>query len=344
MSSFRNFKALIITMSDGLAWPVTRSLWLSGITVHVMGQLPGSMLARSVECSKYHLFQDIRWENGVLDISMMTEVLDVVRKCGIDVVLAADLSTNFLLSRWYLEEKNRDITVITPTPETILLLHDKWKLTSILDKLGLPYPESELTYTSEDILNTKIEFPIITKPLDQASSKGVQLHWTKSDLIRRIEKKTLFDGFPLLVQKYIPGDDIGYSFLAKDGKMVASALCRQKKRGIRQYFNDNRMNNYVSSLLSESEYNGVGHIDARYDPDKDDYRILEVNPRFWASVLYVTSAGVNIPEYLVRLSRGESLEPIIPHNRSIRLNLYERTVTLAVRTAEIYYFSIGLAK
>jgi predicted ATP-grasp superfamily ATP-dependent carboligase len=90
----------------------------------------------------------------------------------------------------------------------------------------------------------------------------------------------------------------------------------------------------METLLEATRYSGVGHLDGRYDPRTDDYRILELNPRFWGSLLYSTNAGLNYPELLVRLEDlpGSGLRTARPG--AVTLPPYERTVAMAVNATE----------
>lgn len=55
--------------------------------------------------------------------------------------------------------------------------------------------------------------------------------------------------------------------------------------------------------VEATQYHGVGEVDSRYDPSTDTYQLLELNPRFWASLLYSLEAGINFPELLLRVDK-----------------------------------------
>src|SRR5439155_12421826 len=48
-------------------------------------------------------------------------------------------------------------------------------------------------------------------------------------------------------------------------------------------------------------WEGIAHIDMREDPESGEVRVIEVNPRYWSSLLASHAAGVNFP-YLACLS------------------------------------------
>lgn len=48
-------------------------------------------------------------------------------------------------------------------------------------------------------------------------------------------------------------------------------------------------------LIDRLKWSGIAHIDLRYDEQDGQVKILEINPRFWASLPGTLIAGVNFP-------------------------------------------------
>jgi len=68
-------------------------------------------------------------------------------------------------------------------------------------------------------------------------------------------------------------------------------------------------------MMKELNWNGVACVDMRRDEKTRKVFILEINGRFWASVLpSFVKAGVNFPMVLLKLSLGEKFE--IPRLKS----------------------------
>ena len=216
-------------------------------------------------------------------------------------------------------------------------MNNKWLLSRQLLHWELPFPESELINSEQALRQTGLTFPIITKPLDKWAGLGFQIHPDRSSLAHTLDRQGLLSTYPLIAQRYVPGWDVGASFLASGGKLVAYSLFHHRRRGERSFFADPRLRGMLERFAAASDYSGVGHLDLRYDPVNDDYRILELNPRFWASLLYATSAGLNYPDILVRLADwdGKSVKTAAPS--TIRLPPYERLMTLGNRWFSIAY-------
>ncbi|HET8932533.1 MAG TPA: ATP-grasp domain-containing protein, partial [Polyangiales bacterium] len=181
---------------------------------------------------------------------------------------------------------------------------------------------------------TNLHFPVVTKPVDRQGGQGFQIHRSREQLEQRIVEAGLTAQYPMIVQEHITGQDVGFAFLARHGQLVAHAAFEQPVRGSRRYFDAPRLRQYVASLVRETGYHGVGEIDTRYDPATDEYRLLEVNPRFWDSILFAAHAGMNFPDLLLHL---EGLPASVGCNAQIepvRLSMFESAASRSVLMAE----------
>jgi D-aspartate ligase len=57
----------------------------------------------------------------------------------------------------------------------------------------------------------------------------------------------------------------------------------------------------VRAVMAELHWSGVAHVDLRAHEESGEISIIEINPRFWGSVLGSLHAGVNFP-YLACLN------------------------------------------
>lgn len=328
---------LVLGVVPSLTWPVARCLKRAGCSPTVLSWHALSPMKFTADCSGYIPWVNLRKTAGRLGCAALEQVRAICRKNAIEAVLAADYDTALLLAE--LRDEPDIPKAAVPHAEMIIELNNKWTFTRLLGRLGLPHPESEYAASAEDLLATKLEFPIITKPLDLWASVGFEIHHSHAELANKIATGKLKSSYPLIVQRYVPGWDSGASFLAKEGRLVAYSTFQHKKDGERIFFDDDRMRGYIEKFVAATDYSGVGHIDTRYDPALDEYRILELNPRFWASLLYAANAGLNYPDLLVRLEEwdGRTVSKATP--RRVALPPYERAMTMATR-----YFGIGYEK
>jgi len=60
-------------------------------------------------------------------------------------------------------------------------------------------------------------------------------------------------------------------------------------------------------LLDALQWHGVAMVEFRYDERDKDYKLLEINPKFWGSLDLALAAGVDFPSYLCQMARGATL-------------------------------------
>jgi predicted ATP-grasp superfamily ATP-dependent carboligase len=106
-----------------------------------------------------------------------------------------------------------------------------------------------------------------------------------------------------IVQSFVKGHDIGCSVLCQEGKILAYTIQRgvvpsrrpYTPAAVIEFVEDERVLDLVTRLVSSLKWSGVANIDMRYDEESDQVRVLELNPRYWGSLLGSLSAGVNFP-------------------------------------------------
>jgi hypothetical protein len=334
-------RVLVVSLSDNLTWPVVRSLAESGHDPMVLGMHRVSPFTVVPDCRAYMRFDEVRrTPSRRPDPTMVTDVQRFCRQHSIDVVMGADMAGVRLLA----DGAGRggwNGTSIAMVPSTALIdeLHDKWHFSARLSELGLPQPHTELVTTIDEVRAFGGRFPIVVKPRTMSNGVGLRVHQrpseVDSDTISSMEALPGVDS--LVVQEHFGDWDVGYSFLADRGHVVSGVLCRHRGRGRREFYRDERMDGVMATLLEATEYSGVGHVDARFDSATDRYALLELNPRFWASVLYVRTAGVNMPALLAQQTLGLPLGSTEARPGVVMLSPYERATTMLVRTSEALY-------
>ena len=107
-----------------------------------------------------------------------------------------------------------------------------------------------------------------------------------------------------IIQNYINGYDIDMSVLCKNGKILAYTIQKgminrnadsfESPIGI-QFLFEEKILNIIAKTMTVLNWSGVAHIDLRYDSNEDDFKIIEINPRYWGSLEGSKKVGVNFP-------------------------------------------------
>jgi len=305
-------KVLVTDGANRVALAVVRALGRAGAEVAVVEQeryalkTPASFRSRHV--SRHDVIPSLAEDGAFLDA--LAE-----RASGCDVVLP--VSTNVALACAAHRER---IPARLPIPPlaTLRRANDKSAVLALARKAGLPIP---VTYAPEDdeeldAVAARVRLPAVVKLRDDAGTAlepGQRYAIGRSaDEVRSAYRRLhALAPFPLIQEK-VEGAGYGVGVLAEEGRVLASFAHRR----VREYpvtggpstvcvsVVDDRLTGYAGALIRELGWTGVAMVEFKKD---DDYRLMEVNPRFWGSLPLATRAGVNFPDLLCRRAMGEEI-------------------------------------
>jgi predicted ATP-grasp superfamily ATP-dependent carboligase len=173
-----------------------------------------------------------------------------------------------------------------------------------------------------------IEYPALLKPTLQRGGFGIVKVDSPSGLPGAWKDKRIIEGSDYMLQSYIPGIDVSFSVFCQSGEVMAYTLWREllpSKEPFRvprlvEYVDDELAVDIGKRLVSAIGWDGVADIDLILDERDRSLKILEVNPRFWQSLLGCLLAGVNFPLMACLCAVGEECPNMrqIPHTRYAR--------------------------
>ena len=243
--------------------------------------------------------------------SLIDRAAAVARVAGADVCMAVDESAIRVLAH-----RSGGVPFRTPPiPSAVHFdaAHDKWQLARVLSAHGLPHPATHLT-GSEEAAAAGAEaarIPVLLKPRRGSNGVGIVRFDTANAFIRYVERHPEVSG-TTIVQEEIAGGDVDCSVLCKDGEVLAHTIQRatspapnrfQPSRAVEFVAHDEVLR-VVKRLMAALSWNGVAHVDLREHPSTGRVEIIEVNPRFWGSLLGSLHAGVNFPHLAALTALG----------------------------------------
>ena len=207
---------------------------------------------------------------------------------------------------------------VIPLPEigNFEIAINKHKLSRFLNEHDLPHPKYQYFSSFESYSNEEfdLQFPVLIKPLDEKGGYGIVKFKGQKELDKYLNKHSNFS--ELFIQEYIEGYDIDCSVLCLNGKILTHTIQKGKLSGHNSFapqlsfdfLRNDTLLDVVAKLMQELDWSGVAHIDLRYDENKNDYKIIEINARFWGSVEGSRFAGINFPELAVQLAMNNAIE------------------------------------
>jgi predicted ATP-grasp superfamily ATP-dependent carboligase len=152
--------------------------------------------------------------------------------------------------------------------------------------------------------------------LDQGSSEVLKVEDARAALA--LLKQLRGRVSKVLVQGFVRGRGVGAFLLRWQGRVHAD-FCHVRLHEVPYTggYSSLRAPHFDPRLIEDSErraaalgWEGPAMFEYRQDADSKDFRLMELNPRFWGSLHLALYAGVDFPRILAELARGERPAPL----------------------------------
>jgi predicted ATP-grasp superfamily ATP-dependent carboligase len=259
---------------------------------------------------------DEAFEQGLLSIQQRYEGHDIV-------YMPVEEDTTKLFYRFIARNSNHRFLYRLPSEADFLLAGDKMQLGEFCSRNNIPVPK---IFTKADLPTLRKDFrKLIVKPKRGSGAKGIIFidEAAQLDVLETLDEETFF------VQELIPNSSAvqGGFFLFNEGKLTGyyshERLRTYPARGGVTVFSKAIINPAIqelgADLLGRLNWSGVAMIEYLYDEVSDTYKLIEINPRLWGSVMLSEFAGANFLINYIRLCTNEPLEPgVVKENVYIR--------------------------
>jgi carbamoyl-phosphate synthase large subunit len=180
-------------------------------------------------------------------------------------------------------------------------------------KYNIKVPESVPVYSPAEILKAAelVKFPMLVKGKFYDAHVAFTLENAKEDF-HKISAKW---GLPIILQRYVKGVEYNVIGLG-DGKGNRISAVPIRKQYITDKgkawggisVGDEKMLKLTDQFIKSTKWRGPFELELMKD-DQNEFWLLEINPRIPAWVYLAIGVGQNIPEAIIRLALGESVEP-----------------------------------
>lgn len=284
---------------------------VSGIKIYVLSTLQWNPLrfSRHVAGFIYHPKTDN-------DNEWLKAIKETVEKKQIDIVLPIFETGIYKIIKNKAFFSPKINLVPLPDIENFATAINKWQLVKHCEKHKISVPKSCLIKPEDQNIETQLSnlsFPIILKPLEgYGGGMGVKRFNTLQEAMVYLE----MIAYPVLVQEFIVGYDIDCSVLVKNGEISAYTIQKGSLKGTGpfvphvgiKFIANDKLYRLVENLMRSLKWNGVAHLDMRYDEQLDQFVIIEVNPRYWATIDGSKLVGVNFPYLSILQARAQQFE------------------------------------
>lgn len=257
------------------------------------------------------------YREALLSLAMRPDVRTIVPLRESDV---------YVLSKYRSEFADHIATPWLPF-ETLRTVHDRERLFAAAQEANVPVPETELFGDVDDwdrelVVKPRFAFAASEYLPDSDDEEILDIGSTQflspdddPDLNALRES---FDYAPH-VQQYVRGTEYSVGVLYDSGEPVVSAH-KRIVRGVKYYCGPSvcheqvdipELEETVRTLLEHLDWHGPADVDIIRDDETGEFKLLEINPRFWATVANEIHAGFDFPYYYWRLA-GNDTEFAVP--------------------------------
>jgi predicted ATP-grasp superfamily ATP-dependent carboligase len=219
----------------------------------------------------------------------------------------------------HLEQFTPFTKLYLPPAKSLKIAADKRLTNNLAIESHVPVPEN---YQMDQLIagdKESVKFPLVIKaPVELGKSIVAYAHNASelSAVYQRIEKALKNPDLKPLIQEYINGEGVGFFAYYEDGTCKRIFMHRR----IREFpasggasvcaeaFYDERLLKYGKALLDKLQWNGVAMIEFKKDEKSNEYKLMEINPKFWGSLDLSLIAHVNFPYFLVQRAIGNPVE------------------------------------
>ncbi|MFQ6031425.1 MAG: ATP-grasp domain-containing protein [Candidatus Zixiibacteriota bacterium] len=258
-------------------------------------------------------------------------MLDQVRSNKFDILLPVRSTVTPLIAE-HAERFRPFVNFVLPSFESMTIANNKELTFRFAEKVGVPAPKTIYPRKFSDIEQEvrKFRFPVVTKVLVASGSRGLAYLNSPDELLRFAEKNFAQESNLTqkrwIVQEYIRGSGCGFFSIFDRGEPKAIFMHRR----IREYpitggpstvaesFYHPRLKELGLKLLKTLNWNGVAMVEFKWDKEDNEFKLMEINPRFWGSLNLPVACGVDFPYLFCLLSMKQDFKPVFKYEEGIK--------------------------
>lgn len=245
--------------------------------------------------------------------SDLSRISEKYASCRI-VFLPIEENTTLRFIDYTQKNGRRNFVYLLPSKQSFTLAQDKYALNLYGLQNGFNAP---LLYAPKHITPDADIYPLILKPRKGSGSKGIVRLFSYHDYTQKVREQIA--GGEYVIQELIPnGEEVEGVFLLMHANQPVSAYSHARIRtsppqgGVTVLSKATYNKDLIeegSRLLTKLGWNGIAMLEYLYDRKTDRYKLIEINPRMWGSIMLSEYCGAGILKNYVRICMNTEIEP-----------------------------------
>ena len=306
---------IITNGKNRIAYNIARSLGKRGIMVHSADFVPFSMTFASKYSKSHFLYPSpFRYPREFIEC-----IIQNINRLKAKILIPVFEET-FLIAKHKYEILNYTKMVI-PDYDQILTAHNKDRWVPIANDLKIPVPRNWTINELKKMNNiVHLPFPLLIKPKQGGGAWAI----TEIDSGEELNKVLIQDKYldfsweRFFVQEKIHGEAHCVAMLFREGEYRAKVTYKQlrdypAKGGqatLRIGIHNEQAEEYFERMLKTLKWHGICQADFIVDRKTDIPYLIDINPRFWGSLVQGIASGVDFPYLLYQIGVEGDVESV----------------------------------
>lgn len=320
-------KAFVADAGGRHTLAVVRSLGRRCIKVDTGSSSPQQLCAFSKYTHQAFLYPDPTSEPE----EFVQFVLYIFRKKKYDALIPVGYNSNVTLSR-YRRTLEPAVKVPIAGYAQLQIAAHKDETLLLAEKLGIPMPKTAFLHKINVHKLGELKYPLVVKGI--MGSGRTYCVSSSGELIKRFSLLSKLEEKPPLVQEYIRGD--GYGLFALFNRGEPRAIFMHKR--IREYpitsdfsfsfigggstvaesVYERRLKEYGLKILRALNWHGVAMVEFKRDREDNEFKLMEINPKFWGSLDLAIASGIDFPFLLYKMATEGDITPVFTYKTGVR--------------------------
>lgn len=295
-------KVFVTDADQKHALAAVRALGRQRVTVHAGATVSHAVSFFSRYCQEKTVYPDPSAKEG----KFVAFLRDYVHQNKIDVLLPIGYKCNVAVSK-HKNSISKYVHLAISDYDQMLTAADKSKTMAFAEAIGIKIPK--IYRTIDEIEN----YPVVLKGTE---GSGVVNYVNSPQELAAMDRENT------LIQEYIPGQGYGFYGLFHHGEPRAIFMHRRRREfpvtggastAAESYYDDDLKDQGVR-LLKALKWHGVAMVEMKRDQRDGDYKLMEINPKFWGSLDLSIEAGVNFPYLAALMAFQGDIDPVFHYN------------------------------
>lgn len=301
-------RVLVTNAKNRIAYNIVRSLAARDVEVYCADFVPRAMSFYS-KYSSGHFVYPSPFSNQEQFVECL---ISKINELKIDVLIPVNEEL-FLVAK-FKDEIEKHVKLVVPEYSQILTAHNKDKWEPIASQLQIPVPKTFTIerFVADPCLIAELSFPVLIKPNQGGGGWGIRRIASDAEF-KEFLAAGCHEGQPwerFMVQELIEGDTLCVAMVFNRGELRGKVAYRQ----IREYpvfggqatcrisvFNPTA-EGHLQHLLEFLAWHGVCQADFIIDRATQIPYLIDINPRFWGSLVQGIASGVDFPNLVYQIA------------------------------------------